>query len=447
MPVLKIKSCKGSARDLMDYLLKDGRALDCDLYNLGGWHGYEEFELEGEREQRLAHDWAGEMDATRKRFGHDRMRNGRAPRSYEHVIISPDPADKITLPRLRMLVSRLIESEFESYQVAVVYHDDNASGIPHAHLCVNVSDLDTGLKLHRGNKYQLNRRVQEISREMGLTAFDNRFPGEREDVEFKPGNYMTDAFERNQAFTKWDRFPSRAEQRVAREGGESWKADIRARVMIAMQTSRDTDAFKAKLGELGVTWRMNSPKARRRDWVYALADEPTKCVTGEKLGYAYGKCSIERRYIKQRTNLDGVSKPLSEMSAEEFARAGRDAVKVGSLKELTQLADALEELDRYNVRSVEELDNKMGFFRRKYGPDARGAKRLAAVRGFVVSKGLLPDDRQLSPFEAQQQKLRALESQRNADFQRRRMEAERSNANAAAQQQNRPQRSRPSRQR
>lgn len=445
MPVCKIKSCKGSARDLMGYLLKDGRALDCDLYNLGEWFGYEEYEFEGDREKRLAYDWAGEMDATRKRFGHDRMRNGRAPRSYEHVIISPDPADKITLPRLRALVSQLIASEFDSYQVAVVYHDDNASGVPHAHLCVNVSDLDTGLKLHRSNKYQLNRHVQELAQGLGLSAFDNRFPGEREPVAAKPDNDYTDARERAQAVTRQPRYLSRAERAVAAEGRESWKADIRARVMLAIQTTQDSAAFRARLGELGVTMRMNSPKARRRDWVYALADEPTKCVTGERLGYAYGKCAIERRFSKQRLGMHSASKPLSEMSAAEFARAGRAAVEVGSFDELDRLVGALEVLDRYNVRSLKELNDKERFYRQRYGADNKSAKRLADVRGFVVSKGLLPDKPQLSPWEAQQQRLRALESQRNADFQRRRAEQERSIGAAAqrsSQQQNRPRRQR-----
>lgn len=62
---------------------------------------------------------------------------------------------------------------FGDYQVAIVYHDDNESRIPHAHLIVNCTNLVTGNRLHTDNPFELNRALQDMARERGLNGFSN----------------------------------------------------------------------------------------------------------------------------------------------------------------------------------------------------------------------------------------------------------------------------------
>lgn len=61
-------------------------------------------------------------------------------------------------------------------------------------------------------------------------------------------------------------------QELTERGEYSWTADIRARVRIARTVSRSEAEFRSILGTMGVTVADNSPKAERRDWIYAVGD-------------------------------------------------------------------------------------------------------------------------------------------------------------------------------
>ena len=52
-------------------------------------------------------------------------------------------------------------------------------------------------------------------------------------------------------------------------------------------------SYRSVLGALGVELSLNSPNARRRDFLYALSDHPARRVGGEKLGRCYGKQALE----------------------------------------------------------------------------------------------------------------------------------------------------------
>lgn len=43
----------------------------------------------------------------------------------------------------------------------------------------------------------------------------------------------------------------------------------------------------------------NSAKAQRDDWVFSLAEEPSKKVSGERLGFVYGKEMLRRRFDRE----------------------------------------------------------------------------------------------------------------------------------------------------
>ena len=109
----------------MLYLVKKNRAIAADYINMDA-----PFDGRG-----ATHfDWAAEMDATRHALGNDVPWRGLRVRTYKHYIISPDPKDGIGLDALRELATSWAEKHFGEYEVAIVYHDDNERGIPHARM-------------------------------------------------------------------------------------------------------------------------------------------------------------------------------------------------------------------------------------------------------------------------------------------------------------------------
>ena len=170
MPIVKAISGHTSCQRVKTYLEKRNRALACDFYNLS----WDERAMEGYDEAlKDAVEWADEMDATRAGNGNDAAYEGRRARTYKHFIISPDPDDCIDLPALRELAGAWAMRFFGDYQVAIVYHDDNESRIPHAHLIVNCTNLVTGNRLHTDNPFELNRALQDMARERGLSGLSN----------------------------------------------------------------------------------------------------------------------------------------------------------------------------------------------------------------------------------------------------------------------------------
>ena len=144
MPILKPISGHGSTGGIRRYLEKGGRALARDLFNLS----YDERDAgalgEGAKE---ACAWDAEMDATRAAFGTDAPWRGKPARTLKHFVLSPDPGDDIDLGALRELACSWALKHFGDHEIAIVYHDDNARGIPHAHIVVNNANLRTGYRM------------------------------------------------------------------------------------------------------------------------------------------------------------------------------------------------------------------------------------------------------------------------------------------------------------
>lgn len=132
-----LKSIAGhtSARGIRRYLTKKNRALAADYLNIDAPAEDPSF------------DWAAVMDATRRAFGNDLPWRGKRVRTYKHYIVSPDPKDRASLEALRKLARAWAQEHFADYEVAIVYHDDNEGGIPHAHIVVSNTNLETGRRL------------------------------------------------------------------------------------------------------------------------------------------------------------------------------------------------------------------------------------------------------------------------------------------------------------
>ena len=137
--------------------------------------------------QEMSDEWAKEMDATRVAAGHDKdARKGHPSPRWKHYVISPDPKDNISLPDLMSLAfdwyehffgnrDAYVKGKLGTFEGMIVFHNDNANQIPHAHIVVNCTNLDNGKRIHISDAEndELAYFLQDLCRERGLSAFDD----------------------------------------------------------------------------------------------------------------------------------------------------------------------------------------------------------------------------------------------------------------------------------
>lgn len=213
-----------------------------------------------------------------------------------------------------------------------------------------------------------------------------------------------------------------------RSGGYSWVGDIRARVALAKTTARDEAEFLGILDALGVHVADNSAKTRRDDWVFSLAEEPSKKVSGERLGFVYGKEMLCRRFERE-----DAYRP-TDASAARIRGAAERALELNDLSDLSRLSSALETCAKFDVESIEEFGLRMATLERRGQAGGEGYRRLEAARAYMAENGLMPlktrygDDGERGAAEGssrdgrredEQRRILAVERQRARQDQRR----------------------------
>ncbi|RNL46020.1 relaxase/mobilization nuclease domain-containing protein [Paraeggerthella hongkongensis] len=389
MPIIKPISGHTNTQRIASYLEKDGRALARDFFNLS----WDEREMEG-YDPDLKGDvrWADEMDRTREAFGNDQPHGGRPARTFKHYVISPDPKDDIGLEELQKLARVWVEQNFGDYQVAIIYHDDNEHGIPHAHVVVNNTNLATGLRLQDPFPRELNHDLQDIAMKQGLAFLSDDDPEADGFVRLA----QKDAESAVPVRTRQDVFLSRAERRVLESGEYSWVNDIRSRVSMAKSLARNEAEFRQILDMLDVDVRDNSAKAKRADWIYSLRDQQTLRVGGELLGYTYGKEALQSRFARKN-----VARPGEDVS-KDCMRIAMHATQINDLAELHSLACALETTSRFGITAMADFEVRIESAERKVAFQKTPAelqklqqtiRQLEEARDFMGEKKLLPQQR------------------------------------------------------
>lgn len=149
--MLKTIAGHTTAKGIYRYLTKKNRALASDYLNMDA------------PEDGRAFDWARAMDETRRAFGNDKPWRGKKVRTYKHYVVSPDPKDGVGLDALRDLAVSWAREHFGDFEMAIVYHDDNARDIPHAHVVVNNTNLETGRRLQDPDPKALAASLQKMA--------------------------------------------------------------------------------------------------------------------------------------------------------------------------------------------------------------------------------------------------------------------------------------------
>lgn len=381
--MLKTIAGHTSAKGIFRYLTKKNRALASDYLNLDA------------PETGRAFDWAAAMDETRRAFGNDKPWRGKKVRTYKHYVVSPDPKDRIRLDALRDLAMAWAREHFGDYEVAIVYHDDNEHGIPHAHVVVNNTNLETGRRLQDPDPKALAASLQKMAAERGLSPlFPLKVQGvaaraERRNPRGAPATYKNE-------------YVRRAEKELQKRGEYSWTADIRSRVRIARSVCRSEGEFRNLLGTMGVTVSDNSPKAPRKDWIYAFADHPSRRISGERLGLSYS-----RERLEPLLRSGGMGR-LDDSSERAIVNIARRAVEVGSLEELALLSKTVALIDATRATCLDDLEVLK---EKKGSPKAREG---AALASYARAAHLLPEHR-----ADVQQRRPASTMSRNSDRKRR----------------------------
>lgn len=367
MPILKPIAGHGSTHGIREYLEKGDRALARDMLNLPlqEWVG----EIGNAIDTSFC--WDVEMDETRHAFENDTPWRGRDARTFKHFILSPDPDDHIDLGALRELSKAWAQRYFAEHEIAIIYHDDNEGGIPHAHIVVNNTNLETGYRMHTEHPEDLNRALQDMARERGLTGLSN-------DIEPKKGSHKSSPRSRQAVYFGHE------EKKILREGNYSWVSDIRARVALAKNTSRNEADFREALRRLGIEIADNSASARRDDWIFSLADQPTKKVSGERLGYTFGKQMLTSRFQRQ-----GAYHPEPRTEHDIRLRA-INAVELNDLQDLSRLSAVLETCAKFDIRYLRDFNSRATTLTRRGQEGSEGFRRLMEARAYVSENRLMP---------------------------------------------------------
>lgn len=262
---------------IQDYLEKNNRAIARDFLNFST-------DLDHTR------NWSYFFDKTRAKYGNDKRWGGKDPVTYQHFIVSPDPRDEVDIDTLRAFVTEWAkdlfgggEGSLGTFQVAIVYHVDNKRGIPHAHVVVNSTDLETRKRLHISNTQNkfLATHLQDLALKHGLTAFENDGPANLEPT------------------LKVKR--TAAENAIRKERKFSWKQELRNVADIAVRTSDGIPQFLDACAAYGVEVSVSRSD---KDFVYAHPANPTRWrCSGKQLGESYAPRAIRERMEQVRPSI------------------------------------------------------------------------------------------------------------------------------------------------
>lgn len=393
MPILKPIAGHTSTARIESYLEKNGRALARDFYNLS-WDenqmaGYDEAMKDGVH-------WSQEMDELRASCGNDLPHGGRRARTFVHYVMSPTPEDSLNLEQLRELSRSWVQKYLPDYQTAIIYHDDNQNGIPHAHIVVNNTNVVTGLRIQIPNPFELNRGLQDMAEQRGFGYLRDEV-----DADDGFGKLASKGDEpATLGLSKQEYYLSRAERRVLESGEYSWVNDIRDRVSMAKNLARNESEFRQILDMLEVDVDDNSPKANRADWIYALRDQGARRVGGERLGYTFGKEALQSRFARS-----SAARPTIAAS-KNFMAIAVQATEINDLVELHNLAFTLELNGRYGIAGIDDYARRISSLesKREHAETPRQKDRITAqitqleqAREFVREKALLPQQRPARP--------------------------------------------------
>jgi hypothetical protein len=316
-------------------------------------------------------DWAEQMDKTRTRCHNDTAGPRGKAVTYRHWILSPDPKDKATLEQVQLLARTWTNlwlgsddlekpGQLGTYEVAIVYHNDNEHNVIHAHVIANNTNLNSGLRFQANDKAfrEMWSSVQEIAASFGLTyhiRFDEDDPKYSDRFETTPPSWARGSF-----LTK-------TERELKKRGRYVYKNDLRSRVQIAKSLTTNQNDFLELLDKLGVkatTHTRTLKDQKLEDFVYTMANNAHWTASGYRLGQAFTKERIAQDH--KNRSLKGLAKEdlsiirdnlgiwLNDVLAQSITSA--QTLEIRPDISLKELADLLNFCDRYKIGGIKDFD-------------------------------------------------------------------------------------------
>ena len=155
-------------------------------------------------------------------------------------------------------------------------------------------------------------------------------------------------------------------------------ADIRNRVTIAKRAAETPGEYLQILGVMGVDVSEASRRSGRADWLYSLAEDPSKRIRGENLGLAYGRKAVE-----------GAMRGNAAIDPGQIAAIAAKAVEVRDYAQLENMASALELYSRYGIRSMADFGSRIATMERR--GDDKAASELRLAKETAKELRLLPE--------------------------------------------------------
>lgn len=302
MPFLKtISGGAGSCKQVDDYLSFGHRSVEDHEERM---ERYLAGDKSASRSMAFGHSpglpdspfgWHKVMDATRKRFGKDKppewfeKKRKSNPnliwRNYYQWILSPDPRDHASAEEVGQLAQEWCERVWpadQGWQWIWSVHDDNASGVMHAHIILNAVNASTGLKVQISSEDSdmLDQQAQKIGEEHGMNFFPDL------------ADWRAAVREGRQTPTIQSVRMSAAERSLRRRGRRSWVAEIRDAIDRSIENSSDWDEFVEKFEADGfkVEWSRRGIGYRHPD-----SGGHDKKVLASSLGSNYDEFGIRAR--------------------------------------------------------------------------------------------------------------------------------------------------------
>ena len=302
MPFLKtISGGAGSCKQVDDYLSFGHRSVEDHEERM---ERYLAGDKSASRSMAFGHSpglpdspfgWHKVMDATRKRFGKDKppewfeKKRKSNPnliwRNYYQWILSPDPRDHASAEEVGQLAQEWCERVWpadQGWQWIWSVHDDNASGVMHAHIILNAVNASTGLKVQISSEDSdmLDHQAQKIGEEHGMNFFPDL------------ADWRAAVREGRQTPTIQSVRMSAAERSLRRRGRRSWVAEIRDAIDKSIENSSDWDEFVEKFEADGfkVEWSRRGIGYRHPD-----SGGHDKKVLASSLGSNYDEFGIRAR--------------------------------------------------------------------------------------------------------------------------------------------------------
>lgn len=302
MPFLKtISGGAGSCKQVDDYLSFGHRSVEDHEERM---ERYLAGDKSASRSMAFGHSpglpdspfgWHKIMDATRKRFGKDKppewfeKKRKSNPnliwRNYYQWILSPDPRDHASAEEVGQLAQEWCERVWpadQGWQWIWSVHDDNASGVMHAHIILNAVNASTGLKVQISSEDSdmLDHQAQKIGEEHGMNFFPDL------------ADWRAAVREGRQTPTIQSVRMSAAERSLRRRGRRSWVAEIRDAIDRSIENSSDWDEFVEKFEADGfkVEWSRRGIGYRHPD-----SGGHDKKVLASSLGSNYDEFGIRVR--------------------------------------------------------------------------------------------------------------------------------------------------------